>query len=48
MFGSDQMMWRCAIEKSIDFLNSVDFLTSQEKENIFNHNAARSLKLKSD
>jgi predicted TIM-barrel fold metal-dependent hydrolase len=48
MFGSDQMMWPYAIEESVDFLNSLDFLTSQEKENIFYHNATRFLKLKSD
>jgi hypothetical protein len=46
MFGSDQMMWPYAIGKSIDFLNSIDFLTAQEKEAIFYNNAATFLKLK--
>lgn len=45
MFGSDQMMWPYAIKKSIDFLNSLDFLTEKEKEGIFYDNAARFLKL---
>ncbi len=45
MFGSDQMLWPYAIQKSIDFLNSLDFLTKEEKENIFYNNAARFLKL---
>jgi hypothetical protein len=46
MFGSDQMTWPYAIEKSINFLNSLDFLTEQDKEDIFYNNAARFLKLK--
>lgn len=46
MFGSDQMVWPYAIEKSIIFLNSMDFLTEKEKEGIFYDNAARFLKLK--
>ena len=46
MFGSDQMVWPYAIEKSITFLNSLDFLTEKEKEGIFYDNAARFLKLK--
>ncbi|SDC88344.1 hypothetical protein SAMN04488104_100887 [Algoriphagus faecimaris] len=45
MFGSDQMIWPYAIEKSIDFLNSLDFLTEEDKEGIFYGNAARFLKL---
>lgn len=45
MFGSDQMKWPYAIEKSIDFLNSLDFLTEEDKEGIFYSNAARFLKL---
>ena len=45
MFGSDQMIWPYAIQKSVDYLNSLDFLTKEEKENIFYNNAARFLKL---
>ncbi|WP_194775302.1 amidohydrolase family protein [Pararhodonellum marinum] len=46
MFGSDQMTWPYAIGKSIDFLNSLEFLTEEDKEGIFYDNAARFLKLK--
>ena len=46
MFGSDQMIWPYAIEKSIRFLNSLTFLTKQDKEDIFYNNAARFLKLR--
>lgn len=46
MFGSDQMIWPHAIEKSIRFLNSVEFLTRRDKEDIFYNNAARFLKIK--
>jgi len=42
----DQMVWPYAIEKSINFLNSLDFLTEQDKEDIFYNNAVRFLKLK--
>lgn len=46
MFGSDQMIWPYAIEKSIRFLNSLTFLTKQDKEDIFYNNAARFLQIK--
>jgi predicted TIM-barrel fold metal-dependent hydrolase len=46
MFGSDQMIWPYAIEKSIQFLNSLTFLTKKEKENILYNNAAKFLRLK--
>ncbi len=46
MFGSDQMIWPYAIEKSIRFLNSLSFLTKQDKENIFYNNAAKFLNYK--
>lgn len=45
MFGSDQMVWPYAIEKSVNYLNSLDFLTSKDKEDIFYSNARRFLKL---
>jgi uncharacterized protein len=45
MFGSDQMVWPDAITQSIDFLNSLDFLTEKEKRDIFYNNAARFLNL---
>jgi predicted TIM-barrel fold metal-dependent hydrolase len=46
MFGTDQMRWPYAIEKSIQFLNNLDFLTAQEKQDIFYNNAAAFLKIK--
>jgi predicted TIM-barrel fold metal-dependent hydrolase len=46
MFGSDQMRWPYAIKKSINFLNSIGFLSKQEKKGLFYNNAARFLKLK--
>ncbi|WP_373493361.1 hypothetical protein [Aquiflexum sp.] len=36
--------WRL-LRQSIDFLNSLDFLTEEDKEGIFYGNAARFLKL---
>ena len=45
MFGSDQMTWPYAIGKSIEFLNSLTFLTKKDKEDIFYNNAARFLRL---
>ncbi|MDA0985727.1 MAG: amidohydrolase family protein [Bacteroidetes bacterium] len=46
MFGSDQMVWPHAIEKSINQLNSYDFLTEEDKKKIFYDNAVKFLKLK--
>jgi hypothetical protein len=46
MFGSDQMTWPYAIEKSIRFLNSLTFLTKKDKEDIFYNNAVKFLRLK--
>jgi predicted TIM-barrel fold metal-dependent hydrolase len=45
MFGSDQMVWPGAITASINFLNSLDFLTEAEKNKILYDNAARFLGL---
>ena len=46
MYGSDQMTWPYAIEKSIRYLNSLTFLTKKDKEDIFYNNAAKFLGLK--
>jgi len=46
MFGSDQMVWPEAITSSINFLNSLDFLTKEEKQMIFYKNAKKFLGLK--
>ncbi len=45
MFGTDQMVWPEAIEMAIDKVQSLDFLTLEEKEGIFYMNAARFLNL---
>lgn len=44
MFGSDQMFWPDAIDRSIEYLNSIDFLTNEDKRDILYKNAARFLK----
>lgn len=46
IFGSDQMHWPRAIEKSVEFLNSLDFLSENDRRDIFYNNAARFLRLK--
>lgn len=45
MFGSDQMMWPETIEAAIQTINSADFLSQEQKRDIFYNNAARFLKL---
>jgi len=45
MFGSDQMVWPDAIGLAIDAIESAEFLTEQQKRDIFYNNAARFLKL---
>ncbi|MEQ9219865.1 MAG: amidohydrolase family protein [Cyclobacteriaceae bacterium] len=45
MFGSDQMVWPHAIEKSILKLDGYDFLSEEEKRMIFYENAVRFLEL---
>jgi predicted TIM-barrel fold metal-dependent hydrolase len=46
MYGTDQMRWPYAIQKSIDFLNSLNFLTKEDKRNILYYNAMNFLGLK--
>jgi predicted TIM-barrel fold metal-dependent hydrolase len=45
MFGSDQMFWPEAIGMAIDNITSADFLTEEQKRDIFYNNAARFLRL---
>lgn len=45
MFGSDQMVWPEAIEAAIEGIESADFLTPEQKRDIFYNNAARFLRL---
>ena len=45
MFGSDQMIWPDAIEAAIEGIETADFLSPQQKRDIFYNNAARFLRL---
>ena len=45
MYGTDQMIWPGTIDRSINFLNGLDFLSVEEKGGIFYDNAARFLGL---
>lgn len=45
VFGSDQMIWPEAIGVSVEAVQSIDFLTIEEKKAIFYDNAARFLGL---
>jgi uncharacterized protein len=45
MFGSDQMVWPETIEIAIESIETADFLTDEQKRDIFFNNAARFLQL---
>ena len=45
MFGSDQMVWPGVIERAIDRIEGADFLSAEQKRDIFDNNAARFLRL---
>ena len=45
MFGSDQMVWPGAIERTIAVIDEAPFLAKQQKRDIFYNNAARFLRL---
>jgi len=44
MFGSDQMVWPGAIDIAIEGIRSADFLSEEQKRDIFFNNAARFLR----
>lgn len=46
MFGSDAFIWPELMEKSIAIINEADFLTYEQKADIFYNNATRFLRLK--
>lgn len=48
MFGSDQMIWPEVIDVAVETVNSADFLTPEQKADIFYNNAARFLQLSPD
>jgi len=45
MFGSDEMVWPQTIKVAIESIESADFLTAEQKRDIFCRNAARFLRL---
>jgi hypothetical protein len=45
LFGSDQMVWPQTIEVAIESIQTADFLTLEQKQDIFYNNAARFLRL---
>ena len=45
MFGSDQMAWPETIGMAIEAIETAEFLTSEQKRDIFYNNAARFLKI---
>jgi uncharacterized protein len=45
MFGSDQMIWPQAIDAAVEGITSANFLTPEQKRDIFYNNAARFLRL---
>lgn len=45
LFGSDQMVWPQTITVAIESIQSADFLTLEQKQDIFYDNAARFLRL---
>jgi predicted TIM-barrel fold metal-dependent hydrolase len=45
MFGSDQVVWPEAIGMAIAGIESADFVTEEQKRDIFCRNAARFLRL---
>ena len=48
MFGSDQMIWPEVIEIAIESIEKAEFLTEEQKRDIFYNNAARFLRLTED
>jgi uncharacterized protein len=45
MFGSDQMVWPEAIGMAIEGIQSANFLTEEQKRDIFYNNAVRFFRL---
>lgn len=48
MFGSDQMRWPEKIGAAVEAIEEADFLTEQQKRDIFYNNAARFLELEAE
>ncbi len=45
MFGSDQMVWPEAVDVAIEAIEQAEFLSAEQKRDIFYNNAARFLRL---
>ena len=45
LFGSDQMIWPDTMEMAVESIESADFLSAEQKRDIFFNNAARFLRL---
>jgi predicted TIM-barrel fold metal-dependent hydrolase len=45
MFGSDQMVWPEALGMAIEGIQSANFLTEEQKRDIFYNNAVRFFRL---
>lgn len=45
MFASDQMQWPEVIDEAVQFIESAEFLSAEQKRNIYYNNAAHFLKL---
>ncbi|MGB9005296.1 MAG: amidohydrolase family protein [Candidatus Aminicenantales bacterium] len=45
MFGSDNMAWPESIRLAVESIESADFLTPEQKRDIFYNNAARFFRL---
>ncbi|MGE0161302.1 MAG: amidohydrolase family protein [Dehalococcoidia bacterium] len=45
MFGSDQMEWPEVIDRAVEAIEEADFLSTEQKRDIFYNNAARFLRL---
>jgi len=45
MYGTDQVRWPEAIDKAVEAIQSAEFLTVEQKADIFYNNAARFLGL---
>jgi predicted TIM-barrel fold metal-dependent hydrolase len=48
LFGSDQMVWPETVELAIEAVESADFLTAEQRRDIFFNNAVRFLRLPPD
>ncbi len=48
MFGSDQIIWPETIETAVESVETAEFLTSEQRRDIFFNNAVRFFRLNPD